>query len=446
MSGRNFKKLVEIWRTLFVMMMSGVHTPLFKVKIRCPDCGGTMVGRNGTKKSGKRRVEGFICKNPECLKERRKKGFKKARQFIVTTSREFQDLIHEKLKALYEDLLKDGAKNKTIAKKYNVSPSEISILKTEVEMAIQKQRKRDALVDVPQPDRAIAIDETFLNIEGKKVYIIIATGYTSRKVLGIKVSCSRKTLDMREVFDEAECNTKYRIATVISDAWGSTISMVKNLGRPIDHVIHKHKKPYDKAVIKRYEYINGERKITTIGVKTDVMKKRAKRQGHYLITTEPLNPPPSKKRGRPKGSKNKKKVTPAKAKKKRGQKGLFKVFEKGKKFFFKVDPYRKTVKVSKNLPASVEAALADMLTRFARKSIQNNVSENLNSVLRSLLNLRGPKTIKFIERRIRTWVIVRNDPGILNEIQIDRNVRGTFLINNLKLIELPIFEKGVIFM
>jgi hypothetical protein len=52
-------------------------------------------------------------------------------------------------------------------------------------------------------------------------------------------------------------------------------------------------------------------------VKTDVTKKRAKRQGHYLITNEPLNPPPSKKRGRPKSSKNKKKVTPAKAKKKR---------------------------------------------------------------------------------------------------------------------------------
>jgi transposase-like protein len=82
---------------------------------------------------------------------------------------------------------------------------------------------------VPQLDRAIAIDETFLNIEGKKVYIIIATGYTSRKVLGIKVSFSRKIHDMWEVFDEAECNTKYMIATVISDTWSSTISMVKNL-------------------------------------------------------------------------------------------------------------------------------------------------------------------------------------------------------------------------
>jgi hypothetical protein len=47
------------------MMMSGIHTPLFKIQIRCPDCGGPIVGLNGTKKSGKRRVEGFICKIPE---------------------------------------------------------------------------------------------------------------------------------------------------------------------------------------------------------------------------------------------------------------------------------------------------------------------------------------------------------------------------------------------
>ena len=211
MIGINLKKFVEIWRTMFVVMINGVNAPLFKIKIRCPDCGSPMVGVNGTKMSGKKRVEGFICKNLECLRERRKKGLKKARQFIITTSFEYQELIRDKLKELYEDLLKDGAKNKTIAKKYGISPSEISVLKTEVERAIEKHRKLDSLVKVPQADRAIAIDETILKIEGKKVYIIIATGYTSRKVFGIKVSFSRKEQDMQEVFDEVEHNTKYKI-------------------------------------------------------------------------------------------------------------------------------------------------------------------------------------------------------------------------------------------
>ncbi|MBN1214084.1 MAG: hypothetical protein JXA99_01455 [Candidatus Lokiarchaeota archaeon] len=167
-----------------------------------------MVGVNGTKKSGKRRVEGFICKNPECLKERYERDLKKARQFIIRTSHEFQEMIRDNLKDLYKDLLKKGAKNKTIANKYSVSPSEISVLKTDVEMAIEKHRKLDSLVKVSQPDKAIAMDETFLEIEGKKVYIILAVGYTTRKVLGVKGSFTRKEQDMREVFDEAERNTR----------------------------------------------------------------------------------------------------------------------------------------------------------------------------------------------------------------------------------------------
>jgi hypothetical protein len=93
MAGRKFKKVIEIWQTLFVVMMSGVQTPLFKIKLRCPDCGIWIVGFNGTKKRGKKREEGIICKNLEGFKERRKRGFKNARQLIVTTSLEFQKLI-----------------------------------------------------------------------------------------------------------------------------------------------------------------------------------------------------------------------------------------------------------------------------------------------------------------------------------------------------------------
>ncbi len=314
MVGRPFKQLVELWRPLFAVTRNGHQTPLFTIKMRCSDCYIWMVSTNGTRKSGEGRIELFICRNPECLKERQEKGFKKEKQFVVSTSHEFKELLYVKLKALYEDLLKDGAKNATIAKKYSVSPSQISALKTEIETAIEKHRTLDSLVEMPQPDRAIAIDETFLRIEGKKVYIIIATGYASRKVLGIKVFFSRNEKDMREVFDEAERNTMYRIATVTSDAWDATISMVKQLGRDITHIIHKHEKPYNKAVIKHYNYTHAERITTEIGVKTDVPKTHAKRQGFYTQTRTPLNPPPSKKRGRPKGSKNKRNVRAPKKK------------------------------------------------------------------------------------------------------------------------------------
>lgn len=421
-------------------MVNGLQIPLLKLQIKCPDCKSWMVGTNGTKMSGNKRVESFICKNPACLKERLKRGCKKARQFIVTTSYKYKKLINSKLKELYYDLLMDGAKNKTIAKKYNVSPSQISALRTEIETAIEKHQTLDALVDMPQPDKAIAIDETFLRIEGKPIYIIIATGYESRKTLGIKVSPTRKEKDMREVFDEAERNTKYKIAVVTSDAWGSTIAMVKNVGRKILHVIHKHKKPFKKAVIKLHEYTDTERITTDIGVKTDFTKKRAKREGYYMTTKTPLNPPPLKKGGRPKGSKNKRKKNPPNTNNKPGKKGIFKVFDKGKKFYTKVDPYRKTVRISKNLPASLSTALVEVLNLFALMSIQNNLSENKNSILQSKMRLRGPKTVKSVERRIRATEIVQNRPEILEEIQISRNVHGSFYKNNLKVIELPNME------
>jgi len=439
MIGRKNKNLIELWHQIFITIINGLRIPLIEIKIRCPECGSWMVSPNGTRKRKNGRVDAFICKNLGC----KDKGQKTPKQFIVTTSYEFKKLVHGKLKQLYEDILKDGAKNKTIAKKYNVSPSEISALRTEIEKAIEKHQTLDSLVDVPQPDKAIAIDETFLKIEGKKVYIIMATGYSTRKVLGIKVSFTRKEQDMREVFDEAEKNAMYQIKTVISDAWASTIAMAKNLGREITHVIHKHKKPYDKAVIKHYNYTDTERVTTDIGVKTDAMKKRATRQGQYLVKREPLNAPPSKKLGRPKGSKTKKKDKASNKKKKRGRKGLFKVFDKGTKFYFKVDPYRKTVRVSKNLPTSVPATLAEVLDLFALKSIQNNVSENLNSVLQSLLRLKGPKTVESVERRIRAFLIVRNMPEILDEIQIDRNVRGKFFIANINSMEFSNLMNGV---
>ena len=420
-------------------MVNGLKIPLIEIKIRCPECGSWMVGPNGTRKRKNGRVDAFICKNPECKNE----GHETPKQFIVTTSYEFKKLVHDKLKQLYEDLLKDGAKNTTIAKKYNVSPSEISALRTEIEKAIEKHQTLDSLVDVPQPDKTIAIDETFLKIEGKKVYIIVATGYTTRKVLGIKVSFTRKEQDIREVYDEAERNTNYQISTVLSDAWTSTIAMVKNLGYEITHVIHKHKRPYDKVVIKHYEYTDVERETTDIGVKTDVMEKRATRQGHYMVKREPLKVLPPKKVGRPKGSKTVKKCKVCNKNKKRGRKGLFKVFDKGKKFYLRVDPYRKTVKVSKNLPATVGATLTEVLNLFALKSIQNNVSENLNSVLQSLLRLKGPKTVESVEQRIRAFIIVRNIPEILDEIQIDRNVRGKFFIDNINSREFSNLVNGV---
>ena len=78
-------------------------------------------------------------------------------------------------------------------------------------------------------------------------------------------------------------------------------------------------------------------------------------------------------------------------------------------------------------------------------SIQNNLAENINSILRAIIRLRGPKTIESVERRIRATLKIRNHPEILDEVRITHQVRGNFLMNNLKLIECAdLLDRGII--
>ncbi|MBD3343420.1 MAG: DDE-type integrase/transposase/recombinase [Candidatus Lokiarchaeota archaeon] len=424
MAGRKKKVLTPIYRDLIIIMKGVVDLMLGQIQIKCPLCGSWKVTTNGTRPRKGKRVEAFICRNKKC-----KNGdHKTPKSFILTTSYEFKQLIFTKLERLYGNLLKDGAKCKTVAKKYKVSPSQISKLRDVFIEALDKLEGLDKLVKVPQSDRTICMDETFLKIEGTSVYIIVATGYKTHKILGLKVSKSRKEKDMREVFDEAEKNTKERISNVISDGWGATQKMTKNLRRKITHVIHKHKKPYKKVLARHYFYTRTRRITLEIGIKNDLFKKRGKRVFYYAVSKKPLNPLPPKKLGRPKGSKNKSKNKKKSVKNnKPGKRGLLKVFYNGKRGYVKVDPYRLTLKFSKTMDPKLISVLTDLLELFFRKTIQNNVGEGSNSVLQSLLKLCGPKTISSVEDKIRAFAMIRNRPELLSKVQIDRNIRGTFI-------------------
>jgi len=77
-------------------------------------------------------------------------------------------------------------------------------------------------------------------------------------------------------------------------------------------------------------------------------------------------------------------------------------------------------------------------------SIQNNLAENINTILRAIIRLRGPKTIETVERRIRVTLKIRNHPEILDEVRITRQVRGAFFMNNLKLTECAdLLKRGI---
>ena len=107
------------------------------------------------------------------------------------------------------------------------------------------------------------------------------------------------------------------------------------------------------------------------------------------------------------------------------------MFFDGTRGYVKVDPYRTTLKFSKNIDPKIVATLTELFELFVQKTIQNNVGEGSNSVLQSLLKLCGPKTILSVENKIRGFIIIRNNPELLSKVQIDRNVRGNFITNEV---------------
>lgn len=297
MAGRPKKEYEKLRRPIHVEMPNQYRFLLAWIVVTCPACGSWLVGTNGTRRRKGTRVEGFQCKNPACPHLARAKAGK---NFVLATSGGFRAGVVGKLGQLYEDLFVHGAKGVTVARKYHVSPSQVSALRARVEDALDATRGLANLVATLQPDAAVAIDETFLTVHGKTIYLIIATGYETHKTLGLRVSETRKEADLRAVFDEADRNTSAPITVVTSDAWGATQAMVKRVGRELTHVIHRHKKPYTEAVIRHVTYEGGKRVITDVGVKTDVFKREATREFRCRVKREALpTPAPKKNAGAP---------------------------------------------------------------------------------------------------------------------------------------------------
>ena len=401
------------------------------IPVLCPECGSGDIAPNGTRPRKDGRVEAFICRNSTCAEARGGAP----RQFVLTSSRLFAQRLQALLAAIWSDILA-GAKATTVARNYGVSDALISVLRDVLEESLPRRGGSIQLVAEPLQDRAVAIDETFFTIGGKTIYVILATGVQSRQVLGVRVSSTRQEADMRAVFDEAERNTAWPIEVVTTDGWSATRAMAANLGRPITVIIHPHKAPYDRAVVRRIQYEAGVREIYDVGVKTDFCVKRARREFYHMKRSPPQAPKRRGRPGRPKGTRARRGRGKPRRAGGRGKQGVLAVFRIGKRGYAKVDPYRKTVVTSKGLPPPVANGLADAIATFGGTRIQNNIAETMNSVLQSLVRLKGCLSQQHIEDRVRGLFTLKNDPSILSRLSCSHVLRGSLLLVNLKVTEL----------
>ncbi|MHA1340450.1 MAG: hypothetical protein ACTSRZ_10810 [Promethearchaeota archaeon] len=194
-------------------------------------------------------------------------------------------------------------------------------------------------------------------------------------------------------------------------------------------------------MIWKVEHFGTIRTTTKVGIKTDFFKKQKKREIRYNVKKEETISKPKGKRRRPKGVKNirskKKKRTP-KPKKKRGRKSLFSIFKNGKKGYAKVDPYCCKIRLGGGIPWAVSAGLMDTIELFARKFVQNNVAECINSVISSYFSLTGPKTATSIERSLKAFFLMRNYPNLMDEMAIFHQFHREF--SEKQILNFPFLE------
>jgi hypothetical protein len=208
--------------------------------------------------------------------------------------------------------------------------------------------------------------------------------------------------------------------------------MAHELYYPLTLIIHPHKKPYKKVIVERIEYRDGYRVITQTGIKTNIFKRRGKREFRYTIRKEALFMPLKQPRGRPKGTKNgtRKKARNATTSLSRSPRGLFKVFTSGKRGYVRVFPGKKRLLFTSGVDVDVKKGLADTFGLFRGKYVQNNFSETINNILRTVTCLNGSRSIEALARRIRSILIMRNDHVEIDIKQLERRHRVNIYFNH----------------
>jgi hypothetical protein len=72
---------------------------------------------------------------------------------------------------------------KIVAESNWVSEGHVSLLKSSVDLTIERGMQRDALVQVKTKDKNVSTDETFFKISETILFVIIVRGYQSSKVI-----------------------------------------------------------------------------------------------------------------------------------------------------------------------------------------------------------------------------------------------------------------------
>ena len=414
----------KIQRTvaLVLELPNGERVTWDNIPISCAECHGTYITFNGMAKRKTGEVQNLKCE--KCKS-----------QFKIHTSLHFQEKLELMLWDACVEAVQDGAKQKTIARKWGFSDSTMSKIVSILKEELSQIHELAPLLDEKVDASLISMDEAFITVGGKKRVIIIARD-NEGKTLAFSVSERRAEEDLRAVFDAAEAQMESPARVLLSDGLNAYQGMARNLKRDIIHAIHIHKPPYTRLIVRSIKYDGHHREELTVATKTNILTRRGKREVRYVKSKKYVGPP--RKRGRKKGTKIKKKKAkkraPSPQNKKRGPKhGLSTLHKRGAKGYIKVDPYRQTIRGANTLPPELVPTFQELQAIFGRDHIVNNFSEYGISQFRRLVPFSGKQTVEGLEARLSLFFRVKNGqdfqmpPGLARRFRPRLVPRAVFL-------------------
>ena len=265
-------------------------------KIECPrqqdPADLHIIEKNGHAIKTKAKSQQFHCKT--C-----------GRYFYSNTSRFFTQF-DSNIKQKIEDHLMDGnLKNFDLAKLCNWSTSGAGRILDKILIEIG-EKVPDLLETLGKIHvKIVFMDETFLKIQGKTWYLIMAISETGH-ILAAELKEHRDQETIIRMMHDIERQTDTPIPIFATDGLSTYKGVALALHHDLIHIRHIHAPPYGRVEIDAIKLLTspGEVEITTISTINDIFQKG----GVFLAQVHKkeisiLNPPP-KKRGRKEGGKN----------------------------------------------------------------------------------------------------------------------------------------------
>ncbi|MHA1784511.1 MAG: hypothetical protein ACTSVY_15895 [Candidatus Helarchaeota archaeon] len=359
--------------------------------------------KNGHDTSVKGRPQYFYCKDCNI-------------SFYAHTSASFQEVELQLQENLFRFFVNGKFNVDGLRVILNCSDATISKICELVINAVNGSRHLSEVWTSPKKAEAIHVDETFINIDRLRFYLIAVVN-DQKEVLGWDLVKHRLKDNILPLLELVQVRIGKKIPVLVTDDFSVYKGVATALGHDLTHVRHVHKPPYGRVCMDLIRHEKTRVKTIHVATLNDIFEK----ENTFLVRvseSEKIKHEKGK-RGRKKGGKNrpkKKIVAEKKAKKipkKRGPKNPFKDAMTQVYHYYK-DEGRVGVLGGSN--PEIAANLEELLKVFKGKCITTNLIEQEFSSIKKLIDFRGNRSLSAWISTINFYFTVRADPTILSKI------------------------------